>query len=198
MVKVNGTMFQSCTVPPEGGNQALTTGNDVINLVTPGKNCLIATTQMASLSGAAVSLLAIFMVLQLSSVAMATDHIVGDDSGWTGNYNYTEWANNMKFVVGDNLVFKYDKTKHDVYKVNGTMFQNCTVPDNSQKLSSGNDVIPLDSAGKTWYICGFPNHCEGLGMKLAVNAMPSAASSLLFSASLPFFAAMLAAATISV
>ncbi|KAK4282109.1 hypothetical protein QN277_013524 [Acacia crassicarpa] len=162
---------------------------------------------MASLSGAAVSLLAIFMVLQLSSVAMATDYMVGDDRGWTGNYSYADWASKINFVVGDNLVFKYDNTKHDVYIVNGTMFQNCTVPDKNQVLPrSGYNVIPLNSPGKSWYICGVPNHCEKLGMKLAVNALPnaappeqkSAASSLLYSASLPFFVAMLAAATISV
>ncbi|KAI9107310.1 hypothetical protein K1719_021698 [Acacia pycnantha] len=126
---------------------------------------------MASLSGAAVSLLAIFMVLQLSSMAMATDHVVGGDSGWTVNYNYSNWANNITFVVGDNLVFKYDNTEHNVFIVNATMFQNCIVPGENQPLRSGNDVIPLDSPGKKWYICGVSDHCEDLGMKLTLNVV---------------------------
>jgi len=36
-----------------------------------------------------VAILAISMVL-LSSVAMAADHIVGDDKGWTVDFNYTQ------------------------------------------------------------------------------------------------------------
>ncbi|XP_028766883.1 mavicyanin-like [Neltuma alba] len=159
---------------------------------------------MASFSSATagVSLLAIFMVLQLSSVAMAADHIVGGDKGWTTNFNYSEWAKDQVFVVGDNLVFNYNNTKHNVFQVNGTMFQSCTIPDSSnsnQSLSSGHDVIRLDTEGKKWYICGFSNHCRDLGMKLSVNVTPSAASSLLSSASLLLLvAAMLATATISI
>jgi hypothetical protein len=45
---------------------------------------------------------AISMVL-LSSVSIATDHIVGDDKGWTVDFNYTQWAQKMVFHVGDNL-----------------------------------------------------------------------------------------------
>jgi len=47
-------------------------------------------------------ILAISLVL-FSSVAMATDHIVGDDNGWTINFNYTQWTQDKVFRVGDNL-----------------------------------------------------------------------------------------------
>lgn len=46
--------------------------------------------------------LAISMVL-LSSVAMAADHVVGDEKGWTVDFNYTQWAQDKVFRVGDNL-----------------------------------------------------------------------------------------------
>lgn len=49
-----------------------------------------------------VAILAISMVL-LSSVAMAADHIVGDDKGWTVDFNYTQWTQDKVFRVGDNL-----------------------------------------------------------------------------------------------
>lgn len=39
----------------------------------------------------------------LSSVAMAVDHIVGDNEGWRLDFNYTEWAKGKVFQVGDNL-----------------------------------------------------------------------------------------------
>jgi len=46
--------------------------------------------------------LAISMVL-LSSAAMAADHVVGDEKGWTVDFNYTQWAQDKVFRVGDNL-----------------------------------------------------------------------------------------------
>lgn len=54
------------------------------------------------MASARVAFLAFSMVL-LSSVAMATDHIVGDDKGWTVDFNYTQWAQDKVFRVGDNL-----------------------------------------------------------------------------------------------
>ena len=56
--------------------------------------------QMAS--ARIVLILSISMVL-LSSVAIATDHIVGDDKGWTVDFDYTQWAQDKVFRVGDNL-----------------------------------------------------------------------------------------------
>lgn len=53
-------------------------------------------------SSSRVVFLAISMAL-LSSVAMATDHIVGGDKGWTLDVNYTQWAQEQFFRVGDNL-----------------------------------------------------------------------------------------------
>lgn len=51
---------------------------------------------------ARVVFLAISMVL-LSSLALATDHLVGDDKGWTLDYDYVAWAKDKVFLVGDNL-----------------------------------------------------------------------------------------------
>jgi len=47
-------------------------------------------------------IISISMVL-LSSVAIATDHIVGDDKGWTVDFDYTQWTQDKVFRVGDNL-----------------------------------------------------------------------------------------------
>jgi hypothetical protein len=61
-----------------------------------------------------LAFIAISMVL-FSSLAMAADHIVGDDKGWTINFNYTQWAQDKVFRVGDNLgtnVFFYSLVYH--------------------------------------------------------------------------------------
>ncbi|KAK4488203.1 hypothetical protein RD792_003946 [Penstemon davidsonii] len=65
-------------------------------------------------------------------------------------------------------VFKYVEGKHNVYKVNGTAFQQCSVPSESGGLTSGNDVITLATPGSKWYICGVGEHCN-YGMKLVIN-----------------------------
>ncbi|CAJ2672058.1 unnamed protein product [Trifolium pratense] len=63
-------------------------------------------------SSRVVLILSLSMVL-LSSVSMATDHIVGGDKGWTVDVNYTQWASESVFRVGDNLVFNYDSSRHN-------------------------------------------------------------------------------------
>jgi hypothetical protein len=39
----------------------------------------------------------------LPTLTMAAEHIVGDDKGWTVNFNYTTWASGKVFHVGDTL-----------------------------------------------------------------------------------------------
>lgn len=41
-----------------------------------------------------------FLVAALTTVS-ATDHIVGANKGWNPGINYTIWANNQTFFVGD-------------------------------------------------------------------------------------------------
>lgn len=73
-------------------------------------------------------------------------------------------------------MFKYTAPDHNVFKVNGTAFKNCTVPtSNDEKLSSGNDEIVLATPGSKWYICGVSGHCDA-GQKLAITVLNSTAS----------------------
>ncbi|XP_027351134.1 mavicyanin-like [Abrus precatorius] len=119
---------------------------------------------------ARLAFLAIFMVL-LSSVALATDFVVGDDQGWTIDIDYAQWAKDKVFHVGDNLVFNYDNSKHNVFKVNGTQFQECTFPQENEALSTGKDVVTLKAEGTKWYVCGKANHCAAHQMKLSINVL---------------------------
>ncbi|KAL5067616.1 hypothetical protein RYX36_018503, partial [Vicia faba] len=108
---------------------------------------------------------------------MAADHIVGDEKGWTVDFNYIQWAQDKVFHVGDNLVFNYDNSKHNVFKVNGTLFQKCAFPPQNEALSTGKDIIQLKTEGNKWYICGKGNHCAARQMKLAINVLEEGAPS---------------------
>lgn len=74
------------------------------------------------------------------------------------------------FITLD-VVFKYPTGVHNVYKVNGTDFQKCTIPGSSIALDSGYDVVTLTTPGRKWYICGVGKHCEMGGMKLVITVL---------------------------
>ncbi|GJY87935.1 putative phytocyanin domain containing protein [Tanacetum coccineum] len=63
-------------------------------------------------------------------------YICGDNYGWTLNFDYQAWATGKEFVVGDKLVFRYPIGKHNVFRVNGTQFQQCTIP----AVNEGNGI----------------------------------------------------------
>ncbi|KAM7253785.1 hypothetical protein ACFE04_031467 [Oxalis oulophora] len=114
------------------------------------------------------------LAIVLPSLATATEYIVGDDSGWTNNFDYAKWAQDKVFTVGDTLVFKYTAPNHNVFKVNGTGFKDCIKPPSDEALTTGNDRVTLATPGKKWYICGVKTHCAESNQKLTINVVGSA------------------------
>ncbi|XP_052175429.1 blue copper protein 1b-like [Diospyros lotus] len=102
-------------------------------------------------------------------IVSGKDFIVGDEMGWTINFDYQAWAQGKDFRVGDKLIFQYPAGAHNVFKVNGTAFQNCTKPPLKEALTSGNDTIVLATPGRKWYICGVGQHCAVGGQKLVIT-----------------------------
>uniref|UniRef100_M8BVP8 Blue copper protein n=1 Tax=Aegilops tauschii TaxID=37682 RepID=M8BVP8_AEGTA len=51
----------------------------------------------------AVVAAAALAVAFLPGLAVATEYVVGDDKGWTLDFNYTAWTETKQFVVGDTL-----------------------------------------------------------------------------------------------
>ncbi|KAM2890207.1 hypothetical protein COP2_008657 [Malus domestica] len=139
-----------------------------------------------------VSLISILVIL-LPTLSMAKEFVVGDDSGWRKDFDYQKWAKGKVFRVGDTLVFKYKAPNHNVFKVDGAGFKECTKPTENDKapLTSGNDKIKLTTAGNKWYICSVSNHCADKGMKLFITVADesSAARSLIWSGSYQVFIA---------
>ncbi|OVA16451.1 Plastocyanin-like [Macleaya cordata] len=115
-----------------------------------------------------ITLMMVAIVI-LPSVALATEYIVGDDSGWTIKFDYQAWAKDKTFMVGDKLVFNYPAGAHNVFKVNGTGFKDCIKPPINEAVTSGNDVITLATPGRKWYICGVAQHCATGGQKLFIT-----------------------------
>ncbi|PWA36325.1 Cupredoxin [Artemisia annua] len=79
-----------------------------------------------------------------------------------------------RFVFYD-AVFNYASVSHNVVKVSGTDFQQCTVTSSNGTLTSGRDVIALQTPGRKWYICGVAKHCELRNMKLVTTVLPQMA-----------------------
>ncbi|KAK1419093.1 hypothetical protein QVD17_28251 [Tagetes erecta] len=177
--KVDGNGFQKCVMP--AANQSLASGYDVITLATAGRKWYICGVGKHCETG---GMKLVIDVLPQSLppapaprvvppvVPIGKMFIVGDDCGWTLNFDYQAWAMGKQFHVGDTLVFKYPAGNHNVYKVNGTDFQQCTVPLFGIPLTSGYDVVPLTTPGRKWYICGVGNHCKTGGMKLVIDVLP--------------------------
>ncbi|KAJ9556086.1 hypothetical protein OSB04_010700 [Centaurea solstitialis] len=156
--RVNGTSFQQCRIL--SANEALTSGYDVITITTLGRKWYICGVGKHS------------TVAALATSASAKVFIVGDDKGWTLNFDYQAWAYGKQFVVGDKLVFKYGIGKHNVFQVNKSVFQQCMIPPTIEALTSGYDLITLATPRRKWYICGVGKHCELGGMKIFINVLP--------------------------
>ncbi|KAL6012174.1 hypothetical protein ACLOJK_002652 [Asimina triloba] len=136
----------------------------------------------SSISAGHLSFIALLLLLFISA-ARATDHIVGGNRGWNPGMNYTLWANNHTFYVGDLIylrdlsrpfsvaAFRYQKNMYNVYRVNESGYVNCTTDGAYGNWSSGKDFISLDHAKWYYFICG-PTYLCQQGMKVAVHVLP--------------------------
>ncbi|XP_074337505.1 early nodulin-like protein 20 [Apium graveolens] len=119
-------------------------------------------------------------------------HRVGGKRGWTQNVNYTEWAMNQTFYVGDWLLteivnvaswtpllitsinvcvdFGFDRHIYNVLEVNQTSYQQCNDKGFIKNITrGGRDVYNLTEA-KQFYFLSSGGYCFH-GMKLAVNVV---------------------------
>lgn len=55
----------------------------------------------------------LFVILAIAAIiapsVLGKDHIVGDETGWTTNFDYQAWAKAKEFRVGDRLS-KFDQS----------------------------------------------------------------------------------------
>lgn len=129
-------------------------------------------------TAAVVVVCALFVTIpQVSSVR----YIVGSGlGGWTSNVNYTIWARDKHFYLGDWLFFVYDRNQQSVLEVNKTNYETCNTehPLHNWTTGAGRDVVPLNVT-KTYYFVSGNGFCYG-GMKVAIHVekLPPPPSSL--------------------
>ncbi|GAB2230414.1 hypothetical protein Drorol1_Dr00014679 [Drosera rotundifolia] len=129
---------------------------------------------MASASKA-YSFTVFFLVLicLCSSVAFGYRFEVGGRRGWVKpngleHETYNEWAEQIRFHIGDSLYFKYHKDS--VLEVSGEDYETCNVTNPIVMFDDGNTVFKLNHSKFFYFISGEPGHCEA-GQRIIVRIM---------------------------
>ena len=86
---------------------------------------------MARAQASMIAVVAIISVAAAASVlgtaSGATSYTVGEPGGsWDLQTNLTAWASTVDFHPGDQLVFKYDASAHDVVEVTQAGYTSCS------------------------------------------------------------------------
>ncbi|XP_059291630.1 early nodulin-like protein 19 [Lycium ferocissimum] len=121
-----------------------------------------------------MALFVLFFLLAAAATAVnATDHIVGANKGWNPGINYTLWANNQTFYAGDYISFRYQKTQYNVFLVNQTGYDNCTIEGAFGNWTGGKDFIMLNKTQRYYFICGTGGCMNGMKVSVVVHPLPS-------------------------
>ncbi|KAK1413137.1 hypothetical protein QVD17_34904 [Tagetes erecta] len=115
----------------------------------------------------------LLLIAAVATTVTATDHIVGANRGWNPGINYTLWAKNHTFYVGDFISFRYQKTQYNVIQVNKTGYDNCTLAGVVGNWSSGKDFILLNKSQRYYFICGTGGCFNGMKVTIRVHKLPS-------------------------
>uniref|UniRef100_A0A1D1Z6Y7 Plantacyanin n=1 Tax=Anthurium amnicola TaxID=1678845 RepID=A0A1D1Z6Y7_9ARAE len=116
-------------------------------------------------SAGAVVLLGLVMLCFVVQSEAAV-YVVGGNAGWT--FNTVGWTRGKRFRPGDQLIFRYNPSVHNLVQVSGPAYGACQAPRGSKFYTSGNDRITL-GRGTSYFICSFVGHCQS-AMKIAVTA----------------------------
>ncbi|XP_015932894.1 blue copper protein [Arachis duranensis] len=111
--------------------------------------------------------LSLFLAMNTVLPTLAKVYTVGESIGWAIGADYSTWASDKTFHVGDKLVFNYG-AGHTVDEVKENDYKSCTTGNSLTSDSSGATTIILKTAGTHYFICAAPAHCMG-GMQLAVT-----------------------------
>uniref|UniRef100_A0A0E0CG11 Phytocyanin domain-containing protein n=1 Tax=Oryza meridionalis TaxID=40149 RepID=A0A0E0CG11_9ORYZ len=114
------------------------------------------------------------------AMARATQFKVGGGNGWSvpaaNAESYNDWAEKMRFQIGDTLVFVYPKDKDSVLVVEPADYNGCNTASYDNKFADGNTAVTLDRAGAFFFISGVDANCRA-GEKLIVMAANATGSS---------------------
>ncbi|TVU44655.1 hypothetical protein EJB05_04101, partial [Eragrostis curvula] len=115
---------------------------------------------MASKKSSVLVMAAALAVAFLPALAAATEHTVGDASGWTLGFDYAAWA----------ATKQYYEPSHTVVEVGGADFAACKKPGDAVVMGTGDDRVTLNAPGRRWFVCSVGKHCQN-GMKLKITVI---------------------------
>ncbi|EFJ27734.1 hypothetical protein SELMODRAFT_27981, partial [Selaginella moellendorffii] len=103
----------------------------------------------------------------------ATEFVVGGATQWIMPPNgdddfYENWSKQQNVRVNDTLRFKYNSQRHDVLEVSEDDYDRCSSASPIQSFNNGDTSIAMTRPGSWYFLCGFPNHCQG-GQKLSID-----------------------------
>nr|CAB3482077.1 unnamed protein product [Digitaria exilis] len=123
----------------------------------------MARLQASLLATVAVAIAAAAM---LATPAYGASYTVGNPGGsWDTQTNLTNWASSISFHPGDELVFNYDATAHDVVEVTHDGYRSCSPAASgavsASALRSDADTVQLNATGTRYFVCGVVSYGNG-------------------------------------
>ncbi|KAK4797400.1 hypothetical protein SAY86_029726 [Trapa natans] len=112
----------------------------------------------------AVGLLCL-MVFAAQGAAEAYQFTVGGQSGWSvpssdGSSNpFNQWAERMRFLIGDSLVFVYQANQDSVLYVSKEAYDSCNCESYISKFDDGHTIFKLNQSGPFHFISGVKDRC---------------------------------------
>ncbi|GAA0156820.1 hypothetical protein LIER_14220 [Lithospermum erythrorhizon] len=79
----------------------------------------------------------------------------------------------------DNHVIRYQKNQYNVFEVNKTGYDNCTIDGAVGNWTSGKDFIMLNKAKRYYFICGTGGCFSGMKVSVIVHPLPPSPHSAL-------------------
>ncbi|KAG6430824.1 hypothetical protein SASPL_108897 [Salvia splendens] len=100
-------------------------------------------------------------------------HVVDDKASWqipASPGAYDKWAQKNRFLIGDSIVFKYDKKLDSLVKVSEADYKTCSRSHPIKSYNDGNTKITLEKSGPVFLISGADGHCEK-GQKVEIRVL---------------------------
>ncbi|KAJ8747502.1 hypothetical protein K2173_009239 [Erythroxylum novogranatense] len=108
--------------------------------------------------------LGLFCVMMLIQKTTAIQFPVGEAKGWavpdnSSTNSHNQWAERMRFQIGDSLLFVYNPDQDSVLQVKKEDYENCTTTSPLTKYTDGHTVFSLDRSGPYYFISGNKDNC---------------------------------------
>ncbi|XP_057528360.1 early nodulin-like protein 9 [Amaranthus tricolor] len=110
------------------------------------------------------ALIGVVSLVLLMNRGEATTFSVGGSKGWSVPSDnapvFNEWAQKMRFQIGDSLLFKYPAATDSVLQVSKQDFDNCNTNLPIAKYTDGNTEFKLTKSGPYYFISGNKDNCN--------------------------------------